>query len=668
LQRAGDQLFAEEIKKVISAYAENKEDGLYFAIYMLDPKRPFVSQGGKSCSNTVEIADALMSESQYYMEELKKKNARLYLYFEAIEGSKGREVADELRRNFEIYSPKRALTLVYLKLQNDGGQSVAIGSKTYQSPEEAAGETDPVQISLMKQAVQEQDSLFLVWLSEHYSGFFGSTDSFTSLPSSDMFFLLSRFPFLSYKELLVNWEKSAIDDLAKMINFNPGRFDLFETYAKQGLPFRGQICDLDWHPTVLTYLAAFFDNVISDVNTGMELVRFLHKHGSDINEYSGDGSLPLTTAIRKRNIPLIKLLLELGADPNKTEDYAPILWALFKNEDNENETTRIAIANLLLDYKADVNVVRDSSTPLNVPIFFESSEKITLIARLLAAGADANMPDDEGSTPLMKAVYKYGNIDNNEGKRSALEVIELLLKNGAKTEVLENGGEWSPLMMAAASNSFDAVQLLLKYGAKKDFADVENCVAFIYAKSRGHYDVARLLDPGFALKGKGALISIGKVALSVLAIGWVFLTMHVLARILLSFHLVYPVQLGASILLSHLLAAYIFNVVFSLRGFDYLIILRGTFNFISSGLLYIVGIPIVFPLAVAILQALTRLLPDNVVAALSFPAELLTRPSSGFVMLLLYIVFLALMMAAVLFFKKKTWKYSNMVNNYRRFS
>ena len=666
LQNAGDILLAEEIKKVTSAYAQDKEAGLYFAVYTLDPNRPFISQGGKSCSNTVQIADALMGESRYYMEVLKKKDARLYLYFEAIEGTKGREVADELHKNFETYSPKRALTLVYLKLQNDGGQSITIGSKTYQSPEEAASETDSAQINLIKQAVQEQDSLFLVWLSEHYSGFFGSTEEFQSLHVTDMFFLLSRFPFLSYKELLVNWESRVIEDLAKMISSNPRRFDLFETYAQQGLPFRGRIQDIDWHPTVITYLSMFFNEIISDTNTGMELVRFLHKHGADLNEASGDGSLPLTTAIYKRNLPLIKLLLELGADPDKTENYAPILWATLQNEDGEDESIRIAIVNLLLDFKANVNVSHNHITPLIWVILFDSPQKVSLVSRLISAGADVNKADDNGISPLMNAVFKHGSTNDSEGKRSALEVMEILLKNGAKTEALNTKSYWSPLMRAAESNSYDAAKLLIKYGAKKEFADRDGDTAFIYAKKKGNHDIAQLLDPGKSLKTKGLFLSAGKIVLSILTISWVFLTMDVLARIILSLHLIYPVLLGASILISHLLTAYILIVIFGLR--DYLNKLRGSFSFIRSGVFYIVLIPIIFPLAVALLQALTKLLPVNAAAALSIPAELLTRPSSGFAIFLLYIVSLALLMAALMFFSKFTWKFNKVVRIYRQYS
>jgi len=94
----------------------------------------------------------------------------------------------------------------------------------------------------------------------------------------------------------------------------------------------------------------------------------------------------------------------------------------------------------------------------------------------------------------------------------------------------------------------------------------------------------------------------------------------------------------------------------------------GSFSFIRSGAFYIVLIPIIFPLAAALLQALTKLLPANAAAALSIPAELLTRPSSGFAIFLLYIVSLALLMTALVFFSKFTWKFNKVVRIYRQYS
>jgi len=154
------------IQNITSQYAKDKDSGLYSAILALDPERLFKSRGGKVCKTTEDIANAIMAESAYYMEDLKKPNANLYLYLAATEGQQGKEAADTFCKYFKEYSPKRALALVYLKLQSDGG--ITIGKKHYKSLDELKKDKDAAQIALIEKALAEKDSLLHVWLSDNY--------------------------------------------------------------------------------------------------------------------------------------------------------------------------------------------------------------------------------------------------------------------------------------------------------------------------------------------------------------------------------------------------------------------------------------------------------------------------------------------------------------------
>ena len=672
LQNAGDNKRLEEIKSIISAFADNKEAGLYAATYTLDPSRPFITNGGKKCDNDTELADALMTESEYYMDALKNNDEFLYLNIIATGGDNGKIVAEKFQKYFSEYSPKRALTLVYLALQEDGGQSVSFGSKTYQSPEEAAEETDTQQIELIEQAIREEDSLFLVWLSNHYGDFFGSTKKFRDLPASDAFFLLSKFKFLSYKKLIPDWEDWAIFELVKLIQFNPHRHELFEEYVRQGLPFNGQHQTLDWGPTAVSYLVRFFDDITSgnymsdNSNVGFELLRFLNTHGADVNEKNKDGSFPLKIAIYLRNKELVKILLELGSDPDEIEEYAPILWALFQNDDNEDEKIRMEIAELLIDHNANVNVYHKGNTPLRQALFFTHPAMVDFISRLIRAGANVNRRDSDGVTPLMQTVLIYIENKDETVRNNLLKVAELLLKNKAKTEVLNNEGYAAPLLRCGGWGLQKMANLLLKFGAKKDFADKDGNIAYVYAKQYNHHDLLNLLNPGFAFKAKAALYLAVKTVLVVLVLAGVFLTMDVLARAILSFNLIYPVVLGMSIVLSHLLYAYILIAILGFR--KYLALLKGTFSFVSSGLFYAVGIPVLFPLFIALLQFLTRLLPENISMVLSLPVNIMTQSPLGNVILSIYLGFLAVLMGSILLYSKVTYKFSKIKRIYSQYS
>jgi serine/threonine protein kinase len=314
LKKAGDLMYY-EIENITSQYANDKDAGLYTAIFTLDPERPFKSRSGKICKTTEDIADAIMAESAYYMEDLKKPNANLYLYLSATESSQGKEVADTFCKYFREYSPKRALELVYLKLQSDGG--ITIGSKYYQSPEELKRENDSAQTDLIRKAVTEKDSMLLVWLSDIYEDNLKSTDTFSNLNVSEQFFLLGLLPFLSYKE----FNDNSLNTLQYLIDNCPGRSDLFETYAAQGLPLTGQCCGDKRTP--IDY-AVFHFNKLSGkhgTDTIRNLIRLLCKLGADVNEYSGDGTCPLINAYNANDNNLVKLLLELGADANQYSKY-----------------------------------------------------------------------------------------------------------------------------------------------------------------------------------------------------------------------------------------------------------------------------------------------------------------------------------------------------------
>jgi len=667
LGKSGNTI-VDDIKQIITTHQNDRSSGLYKTIYTLDPTRPFISYGGKKCSNTMEIADALISESAHYKTDLKNMNARLYQYFEAAEGASGRIFAEQFNKYFKDYSPERALNLCFLKLQADGGWSITIGSKIYQDADELAAETDSNQRDLVWRAAKEKDSLFNVWLSNHYAAFYESTEGFYKISASNKFFLLGKLPFLSYKKFNNNWQETALNDLTDLIHNNSGRQDLFDIYAAQDLPFNGQSQKLNWKPTPVQYLVKFFDSIVPDQNTGMDLLRFLHSKGADLNEASGDGSLPLITAIDNRNVPLTKLLLELGADPNKEHKYAPIVWALERKDNKDTEADRIAMANLLIDYKAKLNVKRDNITPLIYAICeLESNEKLTLISRMIDSGADINLRDNDGVYPLTHAVntqYSYHKNNNRNGEDLAYKTAELLLKKGAKTDTLNYKNYWSPLMLAAEGGLTDTIKLLLRNGASKDFADDNGDTAFIYAKRKNQNTAADLLKPGTDFKIKSFLFSAANVAFSALAILWVFLTLDVLTRGVSLLNLGLAGLIIASVLISHILIAFIGIIMMGKQG--YFGSLSDTFSDAEKGFLHIVGIPLLFPLAVAGIQALTWLLPENVRLSFLSHVNALTGGSS-FTMFLLFFLPLIVLAVGKIVYEKITFSFAKTRRHYMKY-
>jgi hypothetical protein len=120
------------------------------------------------------------------------------------------------------------------------------------------------------------------------------------------------------------------------------------------------------------------------------------------------------------NIETVKLLLDLGANVNATDNKGntALMFAV-------QETTRssnIETVKLLLDRGADVNIrSNDGYTALMASVYsVNTTSNIETVKLLLDRGADVNNRSDSGYTALIYAL----NIEN-------IELIELLLDYGA---------------------------------------------------------------------------------------------------------------------------------------------------------------------------------------------------------------------------------------------
>jgi ankyrin repeat protein len=156
--------------------------------------------------------------------------------------------------------------------------------------------------------------------------------------------------------------------------------------------------------------------------TSLQFVRKLVANGADVNTRlkhgsSGRGQLgqigatPFFMACDTADVPLMRLLVELGADPTITNaDHCPPLLAAS------------GLGTLAPTEEAGTE-----------------EEMADAVAYLLELGADINAVDDNGETAMHGAAY------NNSP-----QVVELLAACGAKIEIWnrENKYGWTPLMIA----------------------------------------------------------------------------------------------------------------------------------------------------------------------------------------------------------------------------
>lgn len=106
------------------------------------------------------------------------------------------------------------------------------------------------------------------------------------------------------------------------------------------------------------------------------------------------------------------------------------------------------------------------------------------LAYLLSKGADANLRDDKGETPMLLAA-----------RSGRGEMIALLAKNGGNVNTANNGGE-TPLIIAVQRRNATLVRALLDLGADPD--QVDHLQGFS-ARAYAHQDtrtpaIAQMLD------------------------------------------------------------------------------------------------------------------------------------------------------------------------------
>jgi ankyrin repeat protein len=156
--------------------------------------------------------------------------------------------------------------------------------------------------------------------------------------------------------------------------------------------------------------------------TSLDFVRQIVPLGADVNEkitrgsggknaVSLNGATPFLMAAKTADLPLLKLLLELGADPMTT------------NIDGDNAI--IACAGL--------------GTPTADEVAGTEDEVLETLDWLVKTGIDINAIDKNGETAMHGAAYK-----------NLPKVVQFLADHGAKIETWnqKNKWGWTPLMIA----------------------------------------------------------------------------------------------------------------------------------------------------------------------------------------------------------------------------
>ena len=177
--------------------------------------------------------------------------------------------------------------------------------------------------------------------------------------------------------------------------------------------------------------------------SSLDFVRALVHHGADVNlrlkkGISGRGILsrvgatPLLLACFTADVPYMKLLIELGADPllPNADHCTPLMAAAgigcrAPGEEAGTEPEVLEVVALLLELGADVNAVDDNGETVMHGAAYKSLPQVVQFLADKGAKVDVwNRPNKYGWSPLVIAHgYRVGNFKPNKETIAALERV-----------------------------------------------------------------------------------------------------------------------------------------------------------------------------------------------------------------------------------------------------
>jgi ankyrin repeat protein len=213
------------------------------------------------------------------------------------------------------------------------------------------------------------------------------------------------------------------------------------------------------------------------------LVKAVVEAGADVNAANGEKKTPLWAAVASDSLDVVKYLVSKGADPKayQEDERSTLLWEAtsremaefligagvepkYKNGFGDTalheacKRSHVEVAELLLDRGLDVEQPgRWDMRPLHCAASTVTGDPRSTVMMLLRRGADINARGYRGHT----AVHECALFDR-------LEMAALLLGRGAKPDVKDNDGR-TPMEAAELVGRGERariINLLIKHGAK----------------------------------------------------------------------------------------------------------------------------------------------------------------------------------------------------------
>lgn len=206
-------------------------------------------------------------------------------------------------------------------------------------------------------------------------------------------------------------------------------------------------------------------------NSHKDTVRLLIEKGGNPNKKNYYGIHPIRSAIYSGKIEIVNLFFESGYNfDNLGEHYSAIRLAL--------RGSRYGIAKVLVKQ----NIYKEKSRHKHLLIMGAKDGDLEMIDFLLKNEFIVNVEDRFGNSPLWWAV-RNGN----------LNIIEHLVKKGAKVDSGKGLGSSTPLMAAAGGGRVNIAGYLIEHGADVHYRNQSGKTILMEAARFGHSMFIELL-------------------------------------------------------------------------------------------------------------------------------------------------------------------------------
>ena len=200
-----------------------------------------------------------------------------------------------------------------------------------------------------------------------------------------------------------------------------------------------------------------------------ECLEELVKMGVDINKYKCEGDScqqPLFLVNVLKNPACVEIILEHGAEVNALNkvDRNALHVAII-------DKAPIATVELLLKSGVDVN---QKDTHGSTSLLYASTTTTDCVRLLLEHGADTNLPNKLGQSPLMLSIRPPNR------KRTHCDIPKLLLNAGADVNAKDKF-QRSPLHYSSSYKNADVAALFIDHGANINCADESNQTPLMFS-------------------------------------------------------------------------------------------------------------------------------------------------------------------------------------------